>query len=57
MVHRTVIPCVDLRVDDHPDPVAELRRLYGLLRAEDYDFLRAVAADERASESPEDYPG
>ena len=57
VVHRTVIPCVDLRVDDHPDPVAELRRLYGLLQAEDYDFLRAVAGDERASESPEDYPG
>lgn len=56
VVHRTVIPCVDLRVDDHPDPVAELRRLYSLLIGDDYDFLRAVAADERASEDPEDYP-
>ncbi len=28
VVHRTVVPFVDLRVDDHPDPVAELRRLY-----------------------------
>ncbi len=56
VVDRTVIPFVDLRVDDHPDPVAELRRLYGLVSADDYAFLRAVAADEAAPENPEDYP-
>ena len=56
VVDRTVIPFVDLRVDDHPDPVAELRRLYGLVSADDYAFLRAVAADEAAPEDPEDYP-
>jgi uncharacterized Ntn-hydrolase superfamily protein len=33
--HRDVV--VDLRVDDHPDPLAELRRLLGLRRA--YDSL------------------
>jgi uncharacterized Ntn-hydrolase superfamily protein len=30
-VHSTeAYPMVDLRIDDHPDPVAELRRLYNL---------------------------
>lgn len=29
------IAFVDLRVDDHPDPIVELRRLWGLLSAED----------------------
>jgi uncharacterized Ntn-hydrolase superfamily protein len=30
-VHATeAYPMVDLRIDDHPDPVAELRRLYNL---------------------------
>jgi uncharacterized Ntn-hydrolase superfamily protein len=37
---------VDLRVEDHPDPVGELRRLVGMRRA--YD--RAEAGDERAAE-------
>ncbi len=56
VVHQTAIPFVDLRVDDHPDPVPELRRVYGLLGGEDYAFLCAVAADEAAAENPEDYP-
>jgi uncharacterized Ntn-hydrolase superfamily protein len=37
---------VDLRVDDHPDPVAELRRLLGLRRA----YTRASAGDDLAGE-------
>ncbi|HJW74777.1 MAG TPA: DUF1028 domain-containing protein [Thermoleophilia bacterium] len=28
VANRTQLPYLDLRVDDHPDPVAELRRLY-----------------------------
>ena len=35
---------VDLRVDDHPDPVRELRRLLGLRRA----YTRASAGDDLA---------
>jgi uncharacterized Ntn-hydrolase superfamily protein len=35
---------VDLRVDDHPDPVQELRRLLGLRRA----YTRASAGDDLA---------
>ena len=35
---------VDLRVDDHPDPVGELRRLLGLRLA----YTRATAGDELA---------
>ena len=37
---------VDLRVDDHQDPLGELRRLLGLRRA----YARAEAGDERAAE-------
>jgi uncharacterized Ntn-hydrolase superfamily protein len=59
-VHRTLVPFVDLRVDDHPDPVAELRRLYTVLTTEgDGETLRfchEVAADEGAAENPADYP-
>lgn len=38
---------VDLRVDDHPDPVGELRRLWGLLSAEDLErALRTATTRE-----------
>jgi uncharacterized Ntn-hydrolase superfamily protein len=33
------VPLIDLRVEDHPDPVGELRRLLGLQRA--YDHMEA----------------
>ncbi len=60
VMHRTVVPFVDLRVDDHPDPVAELRRLYTLLTTEDggetLRFCHEMAADESAAEDPADYP-
>jgi uncharacterized Ntn-hydrolase superfamily protein len=36
---------VDLRVEDHPDPVAELRRLVGLRRA----YMRVEIGDELAA--------
>jgi len=32
VVDREDYPLIDLRVDDHPEPVAELRRLWGLYR-------------------------
>jgi len=35
-------PLVNLRVDDHPDPIPELRRVYGVYQAEeipDLDFM------------------
>lgn len=58
VANRTVIPFVDLRVDDHPDPVAELRRIYEVLAddAEGLAFYLSISADPAASEKPEDYP-
>jgi uncharacterized Ntn-hydrolase superfamily protein len=41
VANRTLLPYLDLRVDDHPDPVAELRRLYRVAAEEDGgEFLR-----------------
>ena len=41
VANRTILPYLDLRVDDHPDPVAELRRLYEVAAAEeDGELLR-----------------
>jgi uncharacterized Ntn-hydrolase superfamily protein len=52
VVHRTAVPYLRLQVDDHPEPVAELRRLFGLASEPDpddgttmLDFMGAVAAD------------
>jgi uncharacterized Ntn-hydrolase superfamily protein len=60
VVNKTIVPYLDLRVDDHPDPVAELRRLHGLALSEDggehLEFLAAVSSDEGAAENPKDYP-
>lgn len=56
---RTVILYLDLRVDDHPDPVAELRRIYEVASggAEDeLGFYARVSCDPHASENPDDYP-
>ena len=39
VANRTIIPYLDLRVDDHPDPVAELRRLYNVAARDDREFL------------------
>ena len=35
---------VDLRVDDHPDPVTELQRLYALVAAGDLERARLTAS-------------
>src|SRR5699024_6761383 len=35
-------PYLDLRVDDHPDPVGELRRLHGLAERELLPFVEAM---------------
>jgi uncharacterized Ntn-hydrolase superfamily protein len=56
---RTVMPYLDLRVDDHPDPVAELRRIYELAASgeeRELEFYARVSCDPHASEDPDDYP-
>lgn len=40
VVHIEDYGYVDLRVDEHPDPVAELRRIYEVARAELYPFRK-----------------
>ena len=37
--HTEEYPLVDLRVDDHTDPVAEIRRLWGLYQSTMKDFM------------------
>jgi uncharacterized Ntn-hydrolase superfamily protein len=58
VANRTLLPFLDLRVDDHPDPVAELRRLYTMASEEDDgDFLRfqmRVSSVVGSYEGPED---
>ncbi|HUF52168.1 MAG TPA: DUF1028 domain-containing protein [Dehalococcoidia bacterium] len=39
-------PIIDLRVDDHPDPVPELRRVFGVWMAEESDWLRMIPTRE-----------
>lgn len=41
-----VYPLVDLRVDEHPDPVAELRRIYEIARVELFPFVAALPTKE-----------
>jgi uncharacterized Ntn-hydrolase superfamily protein len=36
-------PVLDLRVDDHPEPLAELRRLYGVAHERFLAFMEAMA--------------
>ena len=54
LVHATeAMPFVDLRVDDHADPVAELRRIFGLYSPD--DLARALrTATTRESRSLEE---
>ncbi len=33
---------IDLRADEHPDPVAELRRIYKVVRVEMLPFIEAL---------------
>ncbi|TMB68383.1 MAG: DUF1028 domain-containing protein [Chloroflexi bacterium] len=39
VVSEEAYPVCDLRVDDHPDPVPELRRVYGVYKHEEVPFL------------------
>ncbi len=39
IVHTEEYPYCDLRVDDHPEPVAELRRLFSVFQREEEPFL------------------
>ncbi len=34
VVHTEAYPCCDLRVDDHPDPIVELRRVFEVYKGE-----------------------
>jgi len=60
VVHRTPIPYLRLQVEDHPDPVLELRRLFELARETDedgdtmLDFMAAVAAEPGFTPPTED---
>jgi len=40
--HTEEYPLVDIRVDDHPDPVAELRRLWGLYQGNFVNFMQMM---------------
>lgn len=42
-----VYPLVDLRVDEHPDPVAELRRIFEVAKRELFPFIAALPTRER----------
>ena len=41
-------PYLDLRVDEHPDPVAELRRVYEVAKKELLPFVEAMPTRENA---------
>jgi uncharacterized Ntn-hydrolase superfamily protein len=42
-----VYPLVDLRVDEHADPVAELRRIFEVAKRELFPFVAALPSRER----------
>ncbi|SIO87784.1 hypothetical protein BQ8420_17420 [Nocardiopsis sp. JB363] len=44
-------PYLDLRVDEHPDPVAELRRVHGVARRELLPFVDALPTRDNPSGS------
>jgi uncharacterized Ntn-hydrolase superfamily protein len=51
VVHTEEYPYCDLRVDDHPDPVAEMRRLYELFKEK--EPMRERLAPRRDDFTPE----
>jgi uncharacterized Ntn-hydrolase superfamily protein len=61
VANRTLLPYLDLRVDDHSDPVSELRRLYRVAASEyDGEFLRfqlRISSVEGSYEGPEGRQG
>lgn len=46
VVHTEPYPYLDLRVDEHPDPVAELRRIYELVKTDLLPFVEALPTRE-----------
>ena len=46
IVHTEEYPYCDLRVDDHPDPIPELRRVYGVFQREEAPFMAMMARRE-----------
>lgn len=46
VVHTEPYPYLDLRVDEHPDPVSELRRIYDLVKTDMMPFLEALPTRE-----------
>jgi uncharacterized Ntn-hydrolase superfamily protein len=55
VVNRTIVPFMDLRVDHHEDPVAELRRIYSVFATEaggdEFAFLLAASTRDDSSEA------
>ena len=43
VVNEEEYPWIDIRVDDHEDPVPELRRIYEIYRREEVPFLNMMA--------------
>jgi uncharacterized Ntn-hydrolase superfamily protein len=46
-------PLVDLRVDEHPDPVAELRRVHGIARLQLMPFVASMRKKSGAAAPPD----
>jgi uncharacterized Ntn-hydrolase superfamily protein len=46
VVHEEAYPLVDLRVDEHADPVAELRRVWEVARRQLMPFVRTMPTQE-----------
>ena len=43
VVHEEEYPWIDIRVDDHEDPVVELRRILEIYKREEVPFLNMMA--------------
>lgn len=46
VVKDTPYPYLDLRVDEHPEPIEELRRIYGIVREDLVPFIEALPTRE-----------
>jgi uncharacterized Ntn-hydrolase superfamily protein len=52
VAHREAFPYVDLRVDDHRAPIAELGRLWSLYEPEADPYVVRAIDPERATRPP-----
>jgi uncharacterized Ntn-hydrolase superfamily protein len=52
VAHQQPFPYVDLRVDDHHDPIAELSRLWSMYEAEADPYVVRAVDPERATRPP-----